>query len=457
MEGPKREPYWLDRPERPEPLPCLTGDATCDLAVVGGGYTGLWTALLAKERHPGLDVLVLEQGSCGSAASGRNGGFCSPSLTHGLANGAERWPREIAALQRLGAENFDALRRDLDRHGIDCDFRLAGKLSVATTPWQAAALRTTAKLAHRHGEEAVLLEGAHLRDHIDSPAWSTGLLQPRYGLLDPARLAWGLRAACLAAGVRIAEHTKVTHLDTRTDPLLRLTTPYGAVTARRAALATNAYPPLLRRLGLRTIPVYDYALTTEPLTDAQFKAVGWQGDHGITDSGNQFHYLRKTADGRVLWGGYDAVYHYGSPVHDGLSRRDDSHRLLAEQFRETFPQLGEVRFSHAWGGAIDSSTRFTMFTGQAARGRVAYALGFTGLGVSATRFAAATVLDLLDGLRTERTELTMMRRPPVPFPPEPARWLAVAATRRALAHEDRTGHRTLWLRTLDRLGLGFDS
>ncbi|MFJ3581801.1 NAD(P)/FAD-dependent oxidoreductase [Streptomyces sp. NPDC090127] len=448
--------YWLDRPDRPDPLPRLTEDTTCDLAVVGGGYTGLWTALLAKRRHPGRDVLLLEQGTCGHAASGRNGGFCSPSLTHGIANGMDRWPAEIGLLQRLGAANFDAFRQDLDTYGIDCGFTRSGKVTVAATPWQAAGLPESVALARRHGEDARLLDTAALRDYVDSPLWRSGMFSPDYALLDPARLVWGLRRACLDQGVRIAEHTEVTAL-TADRQAARLTTPYAEVTARHVALATNVYRPLLRRLSLTMIPVYDYAVVTEPLTADQLASVGWGGDHGITDAGNQFHYLRKTDDGRILWGGYDAIYHYGSRTDEHLTQRPETFDVLAAQFAETFPSLADVPFSHAWGGVIDSTTRFCMFAGTAAHGRVAYALGFTGLGVGATRYGAEVMLDLLSGERTERLVPSMIRRAPVPFPPEPVRYLGVQATRRSLAREDTTGRRDLWLRTLDRLGLGFDS
>ncbi|MFC5184810.1 NAD(P)/FAD-dependent oxidoreductase [Actinomadura harenae] len=449
-------PFWLDR-DRPAPLPRLTSDTRCDLAVVGGGYTGLWTALLAKRRRPDLDVLVVEQETCGHAASGRNGGFCSPSITHGLANGAERWPAEIGELQRLGLANFDAMERDIDALGIDCDFRRAGKVALAATPWQEDGLRSAAALAAKHGERATLLEGSDLREHVDSPLWSVGLMVHDYATLDPARLVWGLRDACLRAGVRIAERTEVTELVTPRRGRVRLVTPYAEVSAVQVALATNVYRPLLRRLALSWIPVYDYALVTEPLTRDRLAGIGWTGDHGLSDAGNQFHYFRKTPDDRILWGGYDAIYHWGNRVDEALTQRPETFEKLAAQFAEAFPSLADVPFSHAWGGVIDSTTRFCMFAGTASGGRIGYALGFTGLGVSATRYGAEVMLDLLAGRDTERTRPAMIRRPPVPFPPEPVRYLGVQATRLSLNHEDRTGRRNAWLRLLDGLGLGFDS
>ncbi len=176
------------------------------------------------------------------------------------------------------------------------------------------------------------------------------------------------------------------------------------------------------------------------------------------DCANQFHYYRLTRDNRILWGGYDAVYYYGSRIGRALEQSERTHQQLAEHFFATFPQLEGLRFSHRWGGVIDTCTRFAAFFGTAHGGRSAYALGYTGLGVAATRFGADVMLDLLDGNPTERTELEMVRRRPLPFPPEPVRYAGIQATRWSMDRADRNaGRRNLWLRTLDRMGLGFDS
>jgi glycine/D-amino acid oxidase-like deaminating enzyme len=276
-------------------------------------------------------------------------------------------------------------------------------------------------------------------------------------MVDPARLAWGLKEACLRLGVRIHENTAVESV-ADDGGRLRLHTPYGVVSARHVALGTNAFPPLLRRLRAYLVPVYDYVLVTEPLTDDQLAALGWRGRQGLTDAGNQFHYYRLTRDNRVLWGGYDAVYHFGNRIEDRLDRNPETFGRLAENFFTTFPQLRGVRFTHAWGGVIDTCSRFCAFWGRAYGGRLAYAAGYTGLGVGATRFGARVMLDLLSGQQTELTRLQMVRTRPLPFPPEPVRWAGIELTRRALARADRSdGRRGPWLRTLDRLGLGFDS
>jgi glycine/D-amino acid oxidase-like deaminating enzyme len=449
----KPEPFWLDSPDRPQPRPQLDGDVHCDLAVVGGGYSGLWTALRAKERHPERDVVLVEADRIGGAASGRNGGFCEASLTHGEANGRSRWPDEADRLEELGLANLDEIEATLQRYGIDCDFRRTGVLNVATQPHEVDELRAGAD-----GRSTVFLDEQAVRAEVGSPTYLAGLWsKDTCALVDPARLAWGLAETAERLGVRIVEGTSVERIR-RAGGRIDVRTAHGTVHARQVALGTNAYRPLLRRLRLATVPVYDYALMTEPLSDEQLASIGWSHRQGLADCGNQFHYYRMTADNRILWGGYDAIYHYGRQVRASYDQRQETFDVLARQFFQTFPQLAGVRFSHQWGGAIDTCTRFCAFFGTAHGGRVAYALGFTGLGVGATRFGADVMLDLLAGEDTARTRLALVRERPLPFPPEPIAWIGIQLTRWSLARADaRAGRRNLWLRLLDRLGLGFDS
>ncbi|CAL9313107.1 Gamma-glutamylputrescine oxidoreductase [Streptomyces sp. SudanB148_2056] len=452
--------YWLDDPGRPAPEPALTGRTTCDLLVVGGGYSGLWTALIAKERDPSRDVVLVEGREVGWAASGRNGGFCAASLTHGLSNGLARWPDEIHALERLGARNLDAIEETVARHSIDCDFERTGEIDVATEPYQAEELRAWYDEIGAHGlaDGIEYLDADAVREQVDSPTFLAGLYDRRgVAMLNPARLAWGLKRACLDLGVRVYEHTPALTLR-QFGAGMSVRTPYGAVRARRVALGTNVFPSLVRRVRAYTVPVYDYALMTEPLTDEQLDSIGWKNRQGLGDSANQFHYFRLSSDHRILWGGYDAIYPYGGRVRAEYDDRPDTYARLAGHFFACFPQLEGVRFTHAWGGAIDTCSRFSAFFGTAHAGRVAYAAGYTGLGVGATRFGAEVMLDLLAGERTERTELEMVRSKPLPFPPEPFAWTGIALTKWSLARADaHEGRRNLWLRTMDRLGLGFDS
>jgi glycine/D-amino acid oxidase-like deaminating enzyme len=459
LAGAAPKPFWLDQPDAPEPLPALAGATTADLAVVGGGFTGLWTALLAKERDPAADVVLLEGRTAGWAASGRNGGFCASSLTHGLENGMSRFPAEMGTLERLGLENLTGIGETIAKHRIDCDFRLSGEVDVATEPWQLEGLAEEAELAASWGHEVLVLDAAGVRAELDSPTFLGGMyMKTGVALVEPGRLAWGLRRACAEAGVRIYEHTPVRSIS-GAGSALQLTTPYGAVRAPRVALGAGAFGGrLLRRVSSYVIPVYDYVLMTEPLRASQLESIGWRNRQGFGDRGNQFHYFRMTRDNRILWGGYDAVYYNGGRIREEQAQRPETFVKLAEHFFTAFPQLEGLSFTHAWGGIIDTCSRFSAFFGTAYKGRVAYAAGYTGLGVGATRFGAQVMLDLLSGQETERTRLGMVRSKPVPFPPEPARSAVVQLTRASIARADRNGgRRDLWLRTLDRLGLGFDS
>jgi glycine/D-amino acid oxidase-like deaminating enzyme len=448
LAGSVLKPLWLDNPARPEPRPALTSDVETDLLVVGGGFTGLWTALRAVEREPGRRVLLVEADRVAEHATGRNGGFCEASLTHGEANGRQRWPQEYDALERLGKRNLAGIEQTLTAYGIDCGWAAGGQLTVATRPHEVEWLEP---------ELPGFLDAAAVRELVASPTYLAGRLDAdEAAMVDPARLAWGLADAAEGLGVRLAEGTRLESL-ARTAAGMVATTSGGVVSARDVVLATNVFPGPVRRSARRVVPVYDYVLATEPLTVEQLAELGWDPAVGVADSGNRFHYYRVTPDRRILWGGFDAVYHFGRSIAADHDDRPETFEVLARNFAETFPQLDGIRFTHRWSGVIDTCTRFCAFYGLAHAGRTAYAAGFTGLGVGASRFAADVMLDLLGGEETERTRLAMVREKPLPFPPEPLAWLGIRLTTRSLARHDLTGSRNLWLRTLDRLGLGFDS
>lgn len=450
--------WWLDDVDAPQPRERLTGQARTDLAIIGGGYSGLWTALLAKQEDPAREVVVLEGKTLGWAASGRNGGFCSASLTHGQANGMDWYPADMPRLERRGRDNLAEIVTTIEEYRIDCKLEKSGELKVATESYQLADLAADYERMLDFGDDAELLDQAATRALVNSPTY-LGAIDGRNKtvLVDPARLVWGLAAACESLGVKIHENTYVVGM-VRDGRDMLLTTQHGSMRANRVALGTNAFPSLLKRVRPYVVPVYDYAMATEPLTQAQLDTIGWKGRQGVSDSGNQFHYYRLTDDNCILWGGYDVIYHYGNRIDPALDQRPETHRMLAEHFFATFPQLEGVRFSHTWGGVIDTCSRFFPFFGTGFGGKVAHATGYTGLGVGATRFGAQVMLDLLSGERTELTSLKTIREKPVPFPPEPLRSAVIGMTRWSIARADaRAGHRNLWLRGLDRFGLGFDS
>jgi len=452
--------YWMDDADEPDANAMLVHPETCDLCIIGGGYTGLWTAILAKERDPSRDVVLIDAHEIGSAASGRNGGFMDSSLTHGIANAQERFPDEVGLLEDLGLENMNEIESAIRRYDIDCDFERNGVIEIASTRHNDNYLEELLEdyeQLRELGHKVEWLDEHAVKREVNSPIFTGGMwCKDTAALVDPARLAWGLKRAAESLGVRIYEDTKAVDLE-HSGSGITVTTPLSSIRARRVALATNAFKPLLRRMHNYIAPVYDYCLTTEPLTASQLDSLGWKNRQGLSDISNQFHYYRLTADNRILWGGYDAVYFFGGKMNTELESRPETWAKLSRHFFETFPQLEGVRFSHAWGGAIDTCSRYSVFWGTAMRDKVAYAIGYTGLGVASTRFGAQVMLDLLDGRSTQATRTKFVRSKPIPFPPEPFRFIGIQATRWALNREDKTGKRNLWLRTMDRLGLGFDS
>ena len=280
-----------------------------------------------------------------------------------------------------------------------------------------------------------------------------------------ATCSWIRRASAVGSpgsrasvGIGVHEGTRVTGLERRAGGVTAATASGAVVDAGHVVVATSAYSGWFGRVRPLFVPVYDYALVSEPLTPAQHEAIGWRRRQGLSDANNQFHYFRLTADDRILWGGYDAIHYRGSRVSTELDRRPETFERLEAQFFRAFPQLEGLAFTYRWGGAIDTTSRFTVTFGQTMGGRVTYALGYTGLGVGASRWAGGVVRDFMLRPDEDRLRLRMVASPPVPFPPEPLRSIAVEGVRRALDRADRDeGRRGVLLRTLDALGIGFDS
>ena len=455
--------YWLREPAPPgiaDP-PLGPGERLdVDVAIVGGGFTGLWTAIALTDTDPTLRVVVLEAATVAYGASGRNGGFCEASLTHGLANGIRHFPDELDILEREGVENLDGLIAFTREHGIDCDLEETGTLALADQPYQVDEFKAWADEAAAYGERVEFLDRDAARAEVHSPIWHAGLyrLPGRDVLVDPAKLCRGIARVAHERGVRIHEGTTIRGLARRAGRVIVTAANGAEVSATHVVVATSAYSGWLGRLGSTFVPVYDYALVTEPLTPDQRESIGWRRRQGLADANNQFHYFRLTADDRILWGGYDAIHHRGSRVGPELDRRAATFERLEAQFLRTFPQLEGIAFPYRWGGAIDTTSRFTVTFGRLLGGRVTYALGYTGLGVGASRWAAGVVRDMILRPDEDRLRLRLVTSPTIPFPPEPLRSLVVDVVRHELDRADRDGgHRGLILRTLDAIGIGFDS
>ncbi len=489
--------YWLAG-ARPEPGPPLSGHERVDVAIVGGGFTGLWTAIRLTETDPTLRVAVVEQAYVGFGASGRNGGFCAASLVHGRSNGEQHFPDEVDLLERLGRENLQELVEFVRAEGIDCDLEPTGELTVADQPYQVDELRSWVETANDRGAGLTFLDRDAVRAEVHSPVWEAGVLAgPEYNVMvDPAKLCLGLARVARGRGVTIHESTRVTGLERvaggvvvrtvgwspeRDEPFgwgrrlglplsLALPSsesgsggssagePIGSIRADHVVIATSAYSGWYPRLAATFVPVYDYVLVSDPLTPTQRETIGWAGRQGMSDASNQFHYFRLTADDRILWGGYDAVYHAGNGVGPRYDLRPATFERLEAQFFRAFPQLAGLGFPYRWGGAIDTTSRFCVTFGQTMGGRVTHALGYTGLGVGASRWAGGVVRDFILRPDSDLLSLEMVRSGPLPFPPEPVRSFVVNLVRRELDRADRNeGRRGLLLRSLDAIGVGFDS
>lgn len=450
--------YWLAHLPPHEVRP-LAGPAEHDLVVVGGGLTGLWTALFLKELEPGRDVAVVEQGIAAWGASGRNAGMLAETIdhTHGLAI-QHFGEAEAARLAALGEQNVRELTDFIRDRDIRCDYQPSGRFMASFTEAHLEEARRNVDIARRLGIDTHrLLSREEMQAEVHSPRYLGGLEVRGGGILDPARLTDGLRREAERAGVRVYERTRVEALE-EDGAGVRLRANGTALKARRAVLGASAYthhllPEVLRRF----IPLYDYIMVSEPLTAAQWEAIGWKGRQGITDGRTFFNYYRPTADGRVLWGTSEAAYYRGNRVDESCDHSQRHYDALRESWRRTFPQLADLQWPYAWGGPICSTTRLTPYFGQALGGRAWYALGFTGHGLGSTRVAGRILAHLALGRPSELLSLALVRKKPFPYPPEPLRGWAVDAVTRDLRRVDEGEDPSLMLRVLERLGIGFSS
>ena len=450
-------PLWLDQEARPTRLDSLERDQTCELLIVGGGFTGLWAALQAKERRPDLDIILIEGTEVGDGASGRNGGFLDSSLAHGDLNADFHFPGEEDRLDELGAQNMREFTASLEKYGIDARYESTGHMEVNTRPDQNEGMEEWVEEQCAEGDDLVWFDRDAIQAEVHSPTYQGGYWDRTGldGVVDPAYLAWGLKRAVLELGVKIFEGTPLESLS-RSKEGMEVQCPKARIRCKKVLLATNAFRNPLRRAQRRIIPIWDYVLATEPLTPDQMESIGWKRRQGIGNNANMFHYYRLTHDNRIVWGGgKNVAYYYGGKTH-GMGDQPFYHERNYRDLIETFPQLSGIRISHRWSGIIASTTRFCMTPGLAHDGRVAWSIGYTGLGVGATRFGARVGLELLGYDPSEILQMQFVQKQAMAWPPEPARWAAVRFTYHQMARADRNqGRRGLWLRLLDRLHLGF--
>lgn len=463
MSTPLNEPieracFWLARRPPRAPTP-LAGPTEADIAIVGAGLTGLWTALFLRELDPRAEVVVLEREVAAYGASGRNAGMLSETVDHGHALAIRHFGEaEARRLAALGERNVEEMIAWLAERAVDCDYEPTGRLVAALTQGQVQEGHGAVATARRLGLDGhEWLDREGFRSLLDSPLYLGGVRVRGGGILDPVKLVDGLQCEAERTGVRVFERSPVTRLRPAGAGIV-LETPGGGVRARRAVLATSAYTHrLLPRVAHRFIPLYDYILVSEPLTADQRAAIGWRGREGVTDGRSFFNYYRLTRDDRMLWGTSEAAYYAGNRVDPGCDHSPAHYQALRAGFRRHFPALASLEFPYAWGGPICSTTRLTPFFGRAMGGRVHYGLGYTGHGLGTTRIAGWILAHLALDRPDAFLDLALVRRRPLPFPPEPLRSWAVTRVTRALRRVDAGERPGLTLRLLDRFGIGFSS
>ena len=453
-------PLWHDQDIRPETLASLSEDTSCELLIVGGGFTGLWAALQAKERQSDVDIILIEKTFIADGASGRNGGFLNSSLAHGESNTEHHFPGEAARLHQLGQQNMAELLETLERYKIDAHYEQVGETMVATNQGSVEALKAEYEECKAAGDDVVWFDREAMQAQVNSPTYLAGLWHRggQDGIIDPARVCWGLKAVLLELGVRIFEHTCLDDIKPKGADRMQAYCGGYVIDSNKILLATNAFRSPLAKVRRSIIPVWDYQLATEPLNQEQLAAIGWHKTrHALENHGNMFHYYRMTHDNRITWGGGGAVrYYFNNNIDNSCADIPERFEQLAREFFETFPQLGGVKFSHRWSGIIATSTRFCMVPGVAFNGRVAWAVGYTGLGVGASRFGARVGIELLGYQPSDILKMQFIKKKPMPWAPEPFRWFGVRFTQQALVKADaNNGKRGLWLKLLDALNLGF--
>jgi glycine/D-amino acid oxidase-like deaminating enzyme len=420
--------------------PPLRGDAEVDVAIVGAGYTGLWTAYYLATARPSLRIAVLERRFAGYGASGRNGGWCSALLPMSVPAMTRRYGRERAlGMHRAMVSTVDEVGRVATAEGIDCHYAKGGTVMLARSPAQLARARAEAAVSERFGLGLSMIDAAAASARCGATDVLGGTFTPDCAAIQPALLVRGLASAVERRGVTIHEGTRVVGLSPRL-----VHTPQGTVRASVVVRATEGYTPELPGLRRVLIPVYSLMIATTPLPDRAWDAIGLAGRETFGDYRHLIIYGQRTADGRLAFGGRGAPYHYGSRIRPDFDRVPAVFTALRRTLVGLFPVLADVRVEHAWGGPLGVARDWSASVGLDRRTGLAWAGGYVGDGVATTNLAGRTLADLILERDTDLTRLPWVDHRSPRWEPEPLRFLAVNATLRAMtaadATESRTGH-----------------
>jgi glycine/D-amino acid oxidase-like deaminating enzyme len=430
--------WWMEEAlasDPGEPCPPLAADTAADVVILGGGYTGMWTAFFLKERDPGVDVVLLERDICGGGPSGRNGGFVN-GFWEELPLLAELHGGDAAlALCRMAQKSIDDIGTWCQAHGVDAWYSQTGDIGVSTSAAQDEAWQELAEVSRKLGaeQEYTELSPDELAKRFRSPVVRGAVLMPGAAHVQPARLARGLRRALLQRGVRIFERTPV--LRFRGGSTASAETPGGAVTAGSALVGLGAYAAALKRFRRAILPRASYIVLTAPAPE-KLENIGWTGNEGVYDYRSSLHYLRTTPDGRIAFGGASDRAGLGSWLGPRMDFDERSVTWLIRSFRNWFPSFSDVPIECAWGGPIDVTGLHLPFFGTLPTGNVHYALGFTGGGVGPTHLAGRMLSGLAMGVEDEYTRLPLYGLEPKRFPPTLLLSPGAALVHRAIVRKD---------------------
>lgn len=434
--------FWYSQidppPRRRSPL---TGPREADVCIVGGGFTGLWTAYQLLRADPSLEVVVLEAEVAGFGASGRNGGWVEGRLAGGREHWAALGGRAGAlALERAIQATVDEVGAVAAAEGIDCAFRKGGTLTVAQTPLQLARVRAEVEEDRLWGlgpGDSVLLDGPSAAGRVRVDGVMGARYSPHCARVQPARLAVGLAEAVERAGATICEGTRVTSIR----PGIARTAA-GEVKARFIVRATEGYTASLSRQRRVMLPITSCMIATEVLSPGLWEALGWDGAETMLDGARRFVYIQRTGDGRIAIGGRGRPYRYGSRADAEGPPSAETTRSLRQRLTGLFPVLADVGVAGAWQGVLGAPRQWAPAVGLDRDTGLAWAGGYVGEGVAAANLAGRTLADLILGRDSELTRLPWVGRLGRPWPPEPLRYIAVRGVNAMMAAADRQEWRT---------------
>ena len=433
--------FWLATYGEYFPNPSLIGNLKVDIAIVGGGFTGLSAAYNLRKDDPGLSVVVLEAEVVGFGASGRNGGFSmtlfglEPAVTKAIF-GHQRTVEAHRYMERA-VDYVDQLIRE---HELQSDYWFPGFLRAATTPGYVKRIQHDLEILTSMGITGITwIEADQIKNEVNSPRFLGGWWEPRSGLLNPAKQVRELKRLAMQFGASVYENTPVSEIQRGVD--FSLTTPAGKVSAKKIIFATNAYSHLFPQLKRKQVPVFTHMVVTEPLSQAQLEAIGWKNRQGLEDARNLVHYFRLTIDNRLTMGGSDVSLAYGGDMERDLNAHTFIN--LEQDIIWLFPHLKGIQITHRWGGPVSVPLDMAPAIGYFGDERAIYSLGGVGHGVSMTHLNGRTLADLALERKTDLTDVWFVNRHMIPWPPEPLRTVASQAMRGYLRLEDRMFERRI--------------